>query len=122
MSTKFDNFEAFKSYRESLEANKAEEIEIRVAMATCAIATGAQTTYEVLEDAIAQHGLDHVRLKKTGCLGYCYAEPTVEIVRPGQDTVAYGPVDQELATRIILEDVIGGNRTDGLLATNHQNA
>lgn len=123
MPNKLTSFEEFKDYREKLAGDhKADEIEVRVAMATCAIATGAKSTYEVIADAIDHQGLDNVKLKQTGCMGYCFAEPTVEIIRPGQEKVVYGPVDTELAQRIVLKDIMAGERIDGILKVNHENA
>lgn len=97
--------------------------EIRIAMATCAIATGANEVKEAIEKALLAEDLYEVRVKQTGCLGYCFAEPTVEVEMPGQAPVVYGPVDEALAMQIVSEHLKGGRVLEALrIATNHENA
>lgn len=111
MTQKLSSFEALRAYCSDQQAayNCGEaRPELRVAMATCAIATGAQETYEALEKALAAEDLPEVQLKKTGCIGYCFAEPTVEVCMPGEPPVLYGPVDEALAFDIVRKHIKGG--------------
>lgn len=56
---------------------------IKVGMATCGLASGAQATYAALERECTQAKLPHT-LVKTACFGCCFAEPFVELVVDGQ--------------------------------------
>jgi (2Fe-2S) ferredoxin len=38
---------------------------------------------------------------QTGCMGYCYAEPTIEVRLPGQDPVVYGLSTLRRQTRLL---------------------
>ncbi len=69
--------------------------QINVSLATCSIAAGARETYAALEDELQQQGLIDVTLRSSGCMCFCYAEPTVEIVRPGDAPLIFGGVDEK---------------------------
>ena len=53
-------------------------IQIKVAMATCGIAAGSKDTMNYFIENLEKNGITAV-VTQTGCMGYCYAEPTVEI-------------------------------------------
>ena len=57
---------------------------------------------------------------QTGCMGYCYAEPTVEVKKPGHDPIVFGHVDikkgQELVTKYIMQDEI----LEGVIPVNYE--
>ena len=58
------------------------EIEILVSRGTCGTSRGADRLAAALQSELDQAGTNgKVRLKTTGCLGYCDLEPIV-IVRP----------------------------------------
>ena len=83
MSERLNSYEALKEKRDALKKAVAEAgktVEIRVALGTCAMATGAKDVYDVIKDAVKENNLTNVEIKPTGCMGYCYAEPTVEVV------------------------------------------
>lgn len=124
MSNKFQNFSDLKQYREDLNqkaTTAGAPIEVRVAMATCAIATGSSDILDVIEEAVEKNNLKNVIVKKTGCMGYCYAEPTVEVIMPNQEPVMYGPVDEATALNIILNHVMNGQIVENELKTCHVN-
>lgn len=99
---KLNSFEELKAKRDALLGDIGQEkTEVRVAMATCAIATGAKDVYDALAGIIGEHPEWHATLKSTGCMGYCYAEPTVEVVREGEAPVVYGHMDAAAALSII---------------------
>ena len=81
---------------------------IRVGMSTCGLAAGAEEVYNTLEKEIQERGLS-LHLRKCGCLGQCSAEPLVELKINGQESVIYGNVDEEMASRIIEEHVCNGS-------------
>ena len=77
-------------------------IQIRVAMATCGIASGAKKTMNLFSEALKKRGINAI-ITQTGCMGYCYAEPTVEITIPGKEPVVFGDVNKKTADKIIEE-------------------
>lgn len=64
---------------------------IRVGMSTCGIAAGAEEVARALIEGVRERGLD-VEVRKTGCVGACYAEPLVEVLVEGMEPAYYGPV------------------------------
>ena len=75
-------------------------IQIKVAMATCGIAAGSKDTMNSFIENLEKNGITAV-VTQTGCMGYCYAEPTVEITKPGKDPIVFGHVTLERAEEII---------------------
>jgi NADP-reducing hydrogenase subunit HndB len=67
-------------------------IQVKVAMATCGIASGAKDVMDFFITNLEKRNIDAL-VTQTGCMGYCYAEPTIEVRLPGQDPVVYGFVD-----------------------------
>ena len=125
MSERLNSYEALKAKRDSLQqAHYALEnpVEIRVAMGTCAIATGAKEVLDAIEAAIEENGLDNVVLKSTGCMGYCYAEPTVEVAGIAVDPVMFGYVDTKIARDIVEQYVMKQEPVDARIDTCHVNA
>lgn len=83
------------------------DIEILVGMATCGIAAGAKQTLSAFLNELEAQNLSNVVVRQTGCMGYCYAEPTVEIRMPGIPNIIYGKVDPETAVKIVRKHIIG---------------
>ncbi|MDA3823517.1 MAG: (2Fe-2S) ferredoxin domain-containing protein [Bacteroidales bacterium] len=103
--------------------NKGEDaeklVQVKVAMATCGIASGAKDTMDFLIDSLEKRGIDAV-VTQTGCMGYCYAEPTIEVRLPGKDPVVFGEVDIEKADEIIEKYIKGGELVDGIIPMNYE--
>jgi NADP-reducing hydrogenase subunit HndB len=51
-------------------------------------------------------------------MGFCYAEPTVEITLPGKEPVVFGQVDKAKAREIIDRYIIKGELVDGIIPVN----
>ena len=62
---------------------------VLVGTGTCGLAAGAGTVADAIGESAKQLGLDLV-IQEVGCLGLCYAEPLVELQRPGNPSVLYG--------------------------------
>ena len=58
-------------------------VQVRVAMATCGIASGARNVMEFFQEQLERRNISAV-VSQTGCMGYCYAEPTIEVKLPGR--------------------------------------
>jgi NADP-reducing hydrogenase subunit HndB len=95
-------------------------IQIRVAMATCGIASGAREIMNYMIDELATEGVDNVVVTQTGCMGYCYPEPTIEVTIPGSDPVIYGVVTEEKAKEIIEKHIVNGEMVDGIIPMTHK--
>ena len=94
-------------------------VQVRVAMATCGIASGAKPIMDFFTDELEKRGVGAV-ITQTGCMGYCYAEPTIEVKLPGQDPVVYGFVDLKKADQIIEKYIKTGELVDGIIPVNYQ--
>jgi NADP-reducing hydrogenase subunit HndB len=53
-------------------------------------------------------------------MGYCYAEPTVEITLPGSQPITFGYVDTKKASKIIDKYVLANELVDGIIPVNYQ--
>jgi NADP-reducing hydrogenase subunit HndB len=93
-------------------------IQIKVSMATCGIASGAKETMTYLIDELEHHGIDAI-VTQTGCMGYCYAEPTIELIIPGKQPVVYGFVNKTKAQEIIDKHIKLNELVDGIIPTNY---
>jgi (2Fe-2S) ferredoxin len=82
-------------------ANEENRIRIAVGMATCGIASGSRETINSIVEEVKAQGLSNVSVVQTGCLGYCYAEPVVEISMPGKESVLYGNINAQKAKELI---------------------
>ena len=92
-------------------------VQIKVGMATCGIASGAKETMNFLIEETSHQAIDAV-VTQTGCMGFCYAEPTVEITLPGKEPVVFGQVDKAKAREIIDRYIIKGELVDGIIHVN----
>ena len=94
-------------------------VQIKVAMATCGIASGAKEVMEFLIEETAKRGIQTV-VTQTGCMGYCYAEPTIEVQMPGKDPVVFGDVDTKKADEIVEKYIKQGELVDGIIPVNYK--
>ena len=89
-------------------------VQIKVSMATCGIASGAKETMSFLIEELDHQGIDTI-VTQTGCMGYCYAEPTIELTIPGQQPVVYGFVNKTKALEIIEKHIKLNEMVDGII-------
>ena len=107
-----DSWDALKKFREesregaSILTPDSDKIVLAVGEATCGIAAGAKKVAEALRKEADKQGLTNVSVITTGCFGYCYAEPMVEVREPGKKPIYYGYVTEDIATRIISEHLV----------------
>ncbi|MBE0652726.1 MAG: (2Fe-2S) ferredoxin domain-containing protein [Bacteroidales bacterium] len=94
-------------------------VQVKVAMATCGIAAGAKNIMEFFVEQLERRNVDGI-VTQTGCMGYCYAEPTVEITLPGQEPVVFGEVDEKKADEIIEKYIKTGELVDGIIPVNYE--
>ncbi len=94
-------------------------VTIRVAMATCGIASGAKTIINFLKNEMEKRGIESTIIP-TGCMGYCYAEPTIEVTLPNREPVVFGYVDTKKADEIIERYIKNGELVDGIIPVNYE--
>ncbi len=92
---------------------------VKVAMATCGIASGSKEVMEYMVDELDKRNIDAI-VTQTGCMGYCYAEPTIEVTLPDQEPVVYGYVDTRKADEIIEKYIRNQELVDGIIPVNYQ--
>lgn len=98
--------------------NPESQVQVKVAMATCGIASGAKNVMEFFLQELTKRGIGAV-VTQTGCMGYCFAEPTVEITIPGKDPMVFGYVDTKKADEIIERYIKQGELVDGIIPQNY---
>jgi NADP-reducing hydrogenase subunit HndB len=127
--TKVKTLDDLKKLRENLQnkmdmrengLNPEKVVQVKVAMATCGIASGARETMNFFISALKKRQIDAV-VTQTGCMGYCYAEPTVEVSIPGKEPVVFGHVDMSKADDIIETYIRGGQLVDGVIPVSYKN-
>lgn len=99
--------------------NSENIVRIKVAMSTCGIASGAKEIMNFLIDELEQKAIEAV-VSQTGCMGYCYAEPTIEVAVPGKEPIVFGDVDKFKASEIIEKYIIHNELVDGILPVNYR--
>ena len=99
--------------------NPEELVQVRVAMATCGIASGAKEVMDFMIGAFEKRNISAV-VTQTGCMSYCYAEPTIEVTLPGQEPVVFGYVDVKKADEIIEKYIKQGELVEGIIPVNYE--
>lgn len=96
-----------------------EKVRIRVHMGTSGIASGAREIYDFLTVELEKRNID-AAIIKTGDMGYCFAEPTIEVTRPNEEPTVFGNVDKLRADEIIEKYIKNGEYVEGILPVNYQ--
>jgi len=73
---------------------------IFIGSATCGISVGALEVAEAFEKELKKHNLPG-EIIKVGCLGICFAEPLVYIMKQGTPTICYKNLTPEDASKIV---------------------
>jgi NADH-quinone oxidoreductase subunit F len=81
---------------------------IFIGTATCGRAAGASAVLEAINAALERHKIK-ANITQVGCLGLCYAEPLVDIIKPGRPRIHYGNLTPELAAQLIEEYLVKDN-------------
>lgn len=94
-------------------------VQIKVGMATSGIASGAKEVMDFLIEALEKRNIEAV-VTQTGDMGYSYAEPTIEVKKPGEEPIVFGYVDTKKADEIIEKYIKLGELVDGIIPVNYQ--
>src|SRR5512146_1231988 len=74
--------------------------EVLVGLGSCGVAAGGQKVYQRFAELLGT-GKNGISLKKTGCIGMCYAEVLVEVRDNDGKRTLYGNVSPEKVARIV---------------------
>ena len=80
---------------------------------------GARVVMNAIIERVEREKLP-VIVTQGGCMGYCYAEPTIEVKRPGEEPVVFGHVNTDKAMEILDKYVLHGELVDGVIPVNYQ--
>ncbi len=96
---------------------RTDRVRIIVGAGTCGQAAGAGAVIRAIETTLAQHRIA-AKVIQVGCIGLCYAEPLMDVIKPGRPRLCYGNVTRETATQIIEDYILRDNpRPDLALGT-----
>ena len=73
---------------------------IRIGTAVCGEAAGASSVVEAFRAELERRGIA-ANVSPVGCLGLCYAEPLVDIKKPGKPRIFYRNVTPELVPALV---------------------
>ena len=85
----------------------ADEIVVKVGMATCGIAAGARPVLTTLLEEVDKRQLHNVSISQTGCIGLCRLEPIVEIFKNGEK-FTYVLMSPEKAKKVVADHIVNG--------------
>ena len=79
---------------------------VYIGMGTCGLASGAEQVKEAVRKWVNEKRAG-IPITPTGCIGYCQAEPILDVVTDSGHRVSFGDVKPE-SVRGLLEQVFGG--------------
>ncbi len=90
---------------------------ILIGMGTCGIAAGADSVLQTLKDQLETNDIQ-ADIMSVGCIGLCYAEPLIEVIKPGMPSMLYSNLTPELTEEIVRDYLAGDNpRADLAMGT-----
>ena len=89
-------------------------IHIKIAMSTCGIASGAKQIMDFFKEELEKRNIESI-ISYTGCMSYCYAEPTIEVKIGNKEPVVFGYVDLKKADDIIEKYIKKGELISGII-------
>ncbi|MDP4224537.1 MAG: (2Fe-2S) ferredoxin domain-containing protein [Bacteroidota bacterium] len=101
------------------DSSSSRKVRIRVHSGTSGLASGAKAILEFISTELEKRNIE-AEVIRTGDLGYSFAEPTIEVTRPGEDPVVFGNVDKLKADEIIEKYIKNGDYVDGILPINYR--
>lgn len=91
--------------------------QIIVGAGTCGRAAGALEVLDTIKRELARHKIEAI-IRETGCMGLCFAEVLVDIIKPGRPRICYRNITPEIVPELIEDYLVGDNpRPDLALGT-----
>lgn len=113
-----ENLQSKINLREKADTSES-MIQVKVGMATSGIASGAKEVYHFFIEECEKRNINAI-VTQTGDMGYCYAEPTIEVQLPGQQPIVFGYVDAKKADEIIEKYIKNGEYVEGIIPQNYK--
>lgn len=92
---------------------------IYLGLTTCSVAAGARKTLEAIELYLKESHID-AELVKGGCMGYCKAEPVVDVQLPGKTRISFHNVDHG-AVPGLLDEILNQNVPENFVTGQYHN-
>jgi NADH:ubiquinone oxidoreductase subunit F (NADH-binding)/ferredoxin/(2Fe-2S) ferredoxin len=90
---------------------------ILVGAGTCGNSAGAVGVKKAIQEALAENQVA-AEVLDVGCIGMCYLEPMVDIIKPGQPRISYANMTPDQIKEVIKDYLVAGNpRPDLALGT-----
>ena len=90
---------------------------ILIGTATCGRSAGAMEVLEAFKEELQKKNIDAV-VMQVGCVGLCFLEPIVDIIKPGKPRICYGEVTPKIVSELVEDYLVGDNpRPDLALGT-----
>ena len=87
---------------------KSDKPRILIGAGTCGRAAGALDIIEAIKKELARKNIEAI-LIQVGCLGPCFAEPMIGIIKPGSSQIIYANLTPEIATQVVRDYLINYN-------------
>jgi NADH:ubiquinone oxidoreductase subunit F (NADH-binding)/(2Fe-2S) ferredoxin/ferredoxin len=81
---------------------------IFIGTGTCGMAAGAEEILATLRKELESNGLK-ADIVQVGCIGFCYAEPLIEVIKPGKPGIFYGNLTPAKVSEIVRDYLAGDN-------------
>jgi NADH-quinone oxidoreductase subunit F len=87
---------------------KSKKPRILVGTATCGRAAGALSLLDVINDSLRKLKIK-ASVTEVGCIGLCFVEPMVDIIKPGKSRISYGGLTPENLPQLLEDYLIKDN-------------
>jgi NADH-quinone oxidoreductase subunit F len=87
---------------------KSKKPRILVGTATCGRAAGALSILDVINDSLRKLKIK-ASVTEVGCIGLCFVEPMVDIIKPGKSRISYGGLTPENIPQLLEDYLIKDN-------------
>ena len=93
------------------------KVRLFIGTGTCGQAAGAQAVLDELKAELARCQID-ASITEVGCIGLCYAEPLLDIAKPGRPRISYHQVNPKTVCLLVRDYIVNDNpRPDLALGT-----
>ncbi len=97
--------------------NSSRKPRILIGSSTCSQEAGASAVIEAIESALTRNNIE-ATIIQVGCIGLCYAEPLVTIIKPNCPGIVFGNLNPEIVPQLIDDYLVKNNpRPDLALGT-----
>lgn len=107
MSQKFESIRK-KAYKAWEERQQSDIPRILIGAATCGCATGALDVMAAVEHKLKELDIQ-AHVQQVGCIGMCYAEVLLDIIKPRRPRISYSNMTPEKTTELIEDYLIRDN-------------